>query len=663
MRQTKRIYEKYHKFIENILFPLVLVLYPLLKINQGIDVSDTTYSLSNFQYFGQMNGTWIVATFLANVTGNLLMQLPFGDTLLGMNFYTVLIQAVTAVAAYFALRKKIPAPLVMVGEIMALGLCWCPSVILYNYLTYLLLTAGILLLYMGIENLKESRRRCHFMAAGICLGANVAVRMPNVVQAALILAVWYGVWITGGNTGREKTVEGGRNRLLYYRMVRSTLWCLDGYLIGFGIPLAVICVRYGLQAYPAMVQTMFAMTEKAADYKPASMLAGMFGDYGRGLFWLLYAGICMLGGWILFRILDRLSENGHVNMAGRESGRDGNLFRGMIVLYGLCGICYTALWLVLLRFYWGRGMFSFRYYEYGSMYYPTVLLLILCIAAAVYCLVRKEVQREKKVFAALVVLEIFLTPLGSNNALYPMINNLFLAVPFLLWVVHGWFEQEKCGKKQALEQTVCLHAQTELNRDAGRRAYGFVWKAPLLILLLFVLIQSVGFHRHFVFQDGVWGEKRDTLVRTPAKAAGVYTNQNNGILLEELAVYAKDSGLSGRKVILYGEIPGLGYLLDMPPALSTFWPDLDSYRMAEFDRDMAKAEREMEAGQAGPVIILAAPAAAYLSEDAEAMNWFGVDPEKMSRDEKLQKLAVFMREHGYVESFCNAGYVVYAGRE
>ena len=57
------VYRKYHILIENILFPLLLVLYPLLKINQGIDVSDTTYSLSNFQYFGQMNGTWMVATF------------------------------------------------------------------------------------------------------------------------------------------------------------------------------------------------------------------------------------------------------------------------------------------------------------------------------------------------------------------------------------------------------------------------------------------------------------------------------------------------------------------------------------------------------------------------------------------------------------------------
>ena len=47
MAQIRGIYEKYHKLTENILFPLVLFLYTLLHINQGMDESDTTYSLSN----------------------------------------------------------------------------------------------------------------------------------------------------------------------------------------------------------------------------------------------------------------------------------------------------------------------------------------------------------------------------------------------------------------------------------------------------------------------------------------------------------------------------------------------------------------------------------------------------------------------------------------
>ena len=156
----------------------------------------------------------------------------------------------------------------------------------------------------------------------------------------------------------------------------------------------------------------------------------------------------------------------------------------------------------------------------------------------------------------------------------------------------------------------------------------------------------------FAFQDGIHGESRDVTLTVPSKAAGIYTNRDNAAWLEELAEYAESANLTGREVILYGEIPGLGYLLDMPSALSTFWPDLDSYVMAEYERDMAQLTTP-------PVIIVASPIAAYLSEDADGMNWFGTDRDKLEADEKLQILNGYMTEHSYYEVFGNGRYVVY----
>lgn len=700
MKQIGRIYSKYQKYIENFIFPLILVFYPLLKINQGIDVSDTTYSLGNFQYFGSMEGTWMVATFLANAAGSLLMHLPCGDTLIGMYFYTALFQSATALVAYIVLRRKIPARLVFLGEFMALGLCWCPSTILYNYLTYLLMTAGALLLYCGVlesgctgrkgtplgqvegdctRQMQPGNRRkqiCLYVAAGICLGANVAVRMPNVVQMAFIVVVWYGAVLnsrkhrqtdcamalsekgmTAMSDGAPESDGAGRVEIetkcvgteieraaaaseragtveesievisentniprqqVWKHALNDTLWCVLGYIIGFGIPFIAICIKYGVNAYPSMVRTMFAMTEKATDYKPASMVTGMFGDYITGLYWLVFAGVCIAAGWLLFKVQQRcFPEQSGVRI--------------------LCGIGYAALLLVLLRFYWGKGMFSFRYYEYSSMYYPTVLLLLAAIAAGVYSLVRKEVCVQQKILAMIVLVQIFVTPLGSNNNLYPIMNNLFLVIPFVLWAGYGW-----------------------LCTDDKKAEAGFAWKAPLVLLCLFVLVQSIGFHFGFVFQDGVQGESRTMRVTSPDKASNVYTGQDNGEMLQELAEYAEAEGLAGREVILYGELPGLGYLLDMPSALSTFWPDLDSYRMVEYRRDMALIEAKIKQDGAGaPVVILASPVAAYLSEDADAMNWFGVDQEALDGDEKLQMLDLFMKRYGYQEQFCNARYAVY----
>lgn len=596
MDRISAVYNRYRNFIECILFPVILILYPLLKTRQGIDVSDATYSLSNFQYFSSMDGTWMVATYLANVVGSLFMKFPFGDTLFGMHFYTTLIQSVAALGVYEAFRRgnalRIPVPLSFTGEMIALGMCWCPSTILYNYLTYLFMAVGMLLLYTGV--LKENRK--YYVAAGVCLGANVAVRMPNVVQMAFIVAVWYGAAVY---------------RRSWQQVVRDTLWCILGYIVGFGVPFAVICIRYGAEAYPAMVQTMFAMTEKATDYKPTSMLTSMFGDYITGLFWIVFAMICMAGGWLLFALKRRL-------------------FGDKRVIQVLCQAIYVMVLLVLLRFYWGKGVFTFEYYDYGSMYYPAVLLLLVAVYISVYCLVSKKIGAEQKILAVLVLVQMFVTPLGSNNRLYPIINNMFILVPFVLGI--GYSSGCKGHDKN------------------------YVWKIPFAILIIFVLIQSIGFHTFFAFQDGVNGEVRDTRVAAPTKAARVYTNRDNAAWLEELAVYAQQAELAGQEVILYGEIPGLGYLLDMPSALTTFWPDLDSYRMVEYERDMAQIT-------VPPVVIVSSPIAAYLSEDADGMNWFGVKREKLDADEKLQILGEYLREHAYEETFSNGRYVVYVTGE
>lgn len=610
MKQLVYLYEKYRNYIENGLFVVILVLYPLIKINQGLDVVDTSYSLGNFQYFPTADGTWMTATYLANAAGYLLMQLPFGDTLIGMYFYTGLVVSFTALFLYFALRKKMPAGIAFLGEILAIGMCWCPTTVLYNYLTYALMNAGILLLYRGIcmepEESEVSRKKVkYFVLAGICLGVNVAVRMPNVVQAVFILALWYGAWL-------QKEKAGA--------VIKDTLLCLAGYLAGFGVPFLTICGKYGMEAYPKMVQTMFAMTDKATDYKPASMLTGMLGDYFTGLYWLAFAGVCVAFLYLVYLVKKRLIKKLPV--------------KKLSVIEWLYRLGCILVFAVLIRFYWGRGMFDFRYYKYGSIYLWAVLFLLVTAACAVWVLLnRKNIDGKEKVLALLVLLQMFVTPLGSNNALYPMMNNLFLAAPFTLWVCLRWFAKTR-GKE--------IHVP---------------WKSMLAMFGLMVLIQSIGFHMQFVFLDGVWGEKRDTLAEGIPKAEGIYTNRENAELLADLAAYAKERQFAGREVILYGEIPGLSYFLDMPTAISTSWPDLDSYRMVQFKEDMTEVEENMETNR--PVVIVSSAIAAYRGEDAEAYEWFGVDVEAYDADEKIALLLQFLDEYDYEETFCNMRYAVY----
>ena len=133
--------------IQNMIFPILLLLFPLRHINQGIDISDTGYNLACFRYFGELDGMWVYVSYLANMVGHIFTKLPFGDTMLGMNLYCSLIVSLIALCAWFFLKDKIPGIVLFVGIALAEFLCWCPQVILYNYLTYLALMAGTILLY------------------------------------------------------------------------------------------------------------------------------------------------------------------------------------------------------------------------------------------------------------------------------------------------------------------------------------------------------------------------------------------------------------------------------------------------------------------------------------------------------------------------------------
>ncbi|MBD5458330.1 MAG: acyltransferase [Lachnospiraceae bacterium] len=609
----EKFYQKYHNAMENGLFIILLAFYPLFKINQGLDVVDTSYSLTNFQYFKTAEGSWMVATYLANAVGYFLMQLPKGDTLVGMNFYTGLIVSGFSLLMYFTLRKKMPAWLVFLGEMLAIGLCWCPSVILYNYLTYLLMGAGVLLLYRGICTVQEKIRFRYLLLAGICLGANVAVRMPNVVQAAFILALWYSAW---------------SKKRAFSQTVKDTAACLFGYLLGFGGPYLTICIKYGVNAYPEMVLNMFAMTDKATDYKPSAMLIGMFGGYLDGVKWLVPAAACVALLYGLYLFISFMIE-------GKTALRKGLRIYQLLCI-AVCG--------VLIRFYWGRGMFDFHYYYYGSIYQWAVLFLIAAVVCALSVLISNRRNPDDKVMALIILIQLFVTPLGGNNELYPAINNLFLAAPFTLWVCR------------------------DLLVSTREKSIHIPWKIMLAVLGLMVFVQSVGFHTQFVFLDGVWGEKRDTLLTGIPKVEGIYTNKENAELFMDLVEYAKQQDFAGREVILYGEVPGLSYFLDMPTAISTAWPDLDSFRLVRFEQDMEKVEQKLtqdteQAGMEGlqnrPVVIVSSAIAAYRGEDAEAYQWFGVDTEKLDADEKLAVLLQFLDDHGYEETFCNMRYAVY----
>lgn len=587
--------------------PIVLAIYPYLFINRGVDYTDSMYSPANFLYLAKEGSMWNFATYLANFVGMLLQKLPFGDTYLGIRIYCTATVSIMAVISYYFFVKKCNPLFIFLSECMAIGLCWCPTTILYNYLTYLFLLSGAICLYQGV--CKE--KTVFLVASGILLGANVLVRFPNITQMALIVALWW---------------YGFLEKKSFGKIVRETLLCVAGYLLGIGVILGIISVQFGFSNYVNAILGLFNMSDTASGYKPTEMILTLWGVFWNNRIWIFLVFMAV----ILSTLYILIFRN---TRFGKCTGKP-------VVLIG-CG--------VMLAYFYHAGMFNFKFdYTYTSIYQWCVVYFVISVCLFVVALFRKEYTGEEKMLVMIALIIMAISPLGSNTNIFPLINNLFIVAPVSAMVMIRILEQTR--KKPVFFPTKAL----------------YFYVAGMLF------IQSIGFSVLFQFRDGyamdgITKEKIDTKIENNGILKGMYTTSFRRDFIEGLTEYVEQSGIHKENgCITFGNIPGVHYFLAMKPAISTAWPDLDSYTL--FETDLRKVEEQIRRNNGGekPVVIITSLIEACIRGDQEAMDYHRlnleqgeVTVEKVLESEKIGVLETFLKENGYEKTYSNNKFVVY----
>ncbi|MCH5338156.1 MAG: hypothetical protein J1E03_05185 [Acetatifactor sp.] len=628
--------------LENI-YVIVLAFYPLRHINWGLDLWDTGYNYANFQYMGteHMDPMWLFSTYLSNVVGNFLSRLGGGGTLSGMNVYTGLFVSLLALTGFFFCTRvlKMPVWVAFLGEFLALSLCWCPTALLYNYLTYVLVLVCLILMYHGLT---KEKKWCLF-GAGVCLGANVLVRFSNLPEAALILAVWaYDVilWREVKKAGIQDKVEG-----FWVRIGRHTLWCLLGYLTVLAVLFLSIHLRYGFGSYVEGIQRLFAMTESATDYKPAAMLLGMVRIYIDHLYWAIRISVFAIAGLLFFAVTGWIEEW----WSGAKIIRIGSRVLG--VLLGMAMLCWLYRSNLAQLFSQGEvvreipGFASFAFYSYDSMLRPGILFLMLTMFIALVRIFHPNCSREEKLISGMVLLVVLLTSIGSNNGIYPSLNNLFLAGPYTLW--QCWKFMRNVGEK----------------RICKVRLSAFPFKCVLTAFLVMCFFQFSLFGAVFVFAESTGVQNAYSYVENIPVLQGIRMNEDKSRWMTELGRYVKEEELEGREVILYGQIPSLSFYLQMPSAFNP-WSDLDSYSAEQMALDLAATAEAMEQNsEYRPVIIIEREYVTYLSGgDSALRDLLGLGEARINeiiQDRKWPLLLEFMEEQDYRPNFSNGKFTVY----
>lgn len=603
MERKQEYRETAYQILIRVVFPVILVLFPLIKINRGIDLTDTSYSLGNYVWFGESMGEtpllWTLLTFLSNVVGLLLTKLPFGGMMIGMKFYTSLLISAMALLGYRFFRTKMTPGIAFVAELAAIGMCWCPSVILYNYLTYALFLAAAILLFRGLAG---NRQGC-LLAAGVVLGCNTFVRFPNNgLEVLLILALWY---------------YGILKKKSFAQIARETGICVAGFLLSFVLVLLVMMALYGTGTLQTMIEGVFGMAGSASDYTLAQMVAMIVDAYLHGAKWLAFMVLCILPGIPFFAI-------------DKE--------RLMMLRKILYCVCIAFLFFVLGRW----GMYNFRYYQKEAALQWGAVFLILSIVVCIWMMASRMQDHEWKLIAAISLIMILITPLGSNNYIWPVLNHLFFIAPVTIWMV---YRLARWGRPYL---------------DVTGKVPLFSVKAMTAAMVLAFVIQAVGIGFGYVFWDGEDGSRLDTTVAENEILKGMKTNRENAETLSGLQAFLAEQGsrYDEKKVILYGNIPGIAYYMDLPPAVYTTWADLDSnstdrlvQELKELTQTMTKENRPLVIMSTDIMAegILAAKGGTDETSGSQMTAW----------EQKYNAILTFMEENEYVLVFANEKYVVY----
>lgn len=583
MKKDRRIWG-----VLNFLFPLCLLSFAMIGANQGADLTDTTYSMGNYMYFETMTGSWKYATFLANLLGSGLFFVT-GGSFLWMNVISKLLVGLIAVICYFLMKQYISPYLVFFGEIVALGLCWCPTVILYNYLSYMFFAIAALLL---IKACREEKPFFLFLA-GVFLGINVMVRIPNVLQVLMIFAVWYHV---------VKSGEEQKGKLFWKR----TGICIAGFAAGFLLAILLMVLTGGGNGFSDMVEWLLSMLVSGSDsggYSAGAMVGNIMEDYALNLKWLfvLLAGMAL--GCFLFRKWNK--KYLWIAKAG-----------------------YFGCLAFMVVYFYRNWVFRLDYSNYSAIFNLSVIFIMLGSVLAVWQLTmnRREVRESELAILLLVIFTI--SPLGSNNHLYSSINNFFVAAP------------------------IVLHLMKKIADKYREKREGFPIRWMMRTFVLILAVQSVLFHLEYVFRGPTVAEYRNYCLQEANAMNGMWTNEGHGKAMEELCSFMKESATDA--VVLYGEIPGVSYLLGQECAVSTSWPDLASFSLADWEADLRSV------GNWDGVSIIVAP---------DIVMWFEADETGeeellsfMSEDYRMEKVHALydvILEEGFTITFENEEFVVY----
>ena len=171
-------------------FFLLLFLYQLIFIFQGIDFLDEGFTATFYQQFynDPSSVEYNFMFWLSGLIGGTFACLFPDSGLLGLRFLSILFTTSTILIVYNLLKNYLNKTNLKIGLLLVtLSVCHNPKIFHYNFLSILLYSATAALLFNGLKKNKWWL----LLLSGMMVGLDVFSRLPSLVNLGLVIAIAY----------------------------------------------------------------------------------------------------------------------------------------------------------------------------------------------------------------------------------------------------------------------------------------------------------------------------------------------------------------------------------------------------------------------------------------------------------------------------------------
>lgn len=565
----------------------IIVLWPLLIINKGFDLSDTGFYLTSYRYAFSHPEFHSFTTIASTWLGGLIYHLvPFGQ-MLAIKIAALAMYGAIAYWSFVILREQFPDWLVLIS--LALASIYSTFYFFsanYNTFSCFFLSAAVFLLYRGLQRDRPN----YLWAAALLLGLNVFTRLPNILEWALAAVPFWYYWFCLGQ--RRKALK-----LTFCFALFLGLGCL----LFLGLYALIIGPDNILNQFDGLMGLAKGETQGSNHSALAIWDRYLFDDLLLGKQILAKYGLWVIGGSLALLL---------IALAGRRSriisvtAAAGSLILGLAAGFS----SYT-----------GDHSISFSSY-YGLTRFYALAGPLIGLAGLLYYHQRNPLLSAMSGMAIVIFLAMSVgSDLGVAHYLYYVhfTVTVCFGLVYKLWLEGAeWAQNHLPGYNSRSE--VPLKILVGLN-------------LPLWFLLGLGLQQSTDSNLRRAFKDAPYYQ-----TNTPVEGAPVLAGmRTNPLRAERLSRLSRElAPFQDMKIVVLGQCPLCLTLTDSEPAINVLWLDLRVLEGLEFERLLYEGFNKD-----GPPLVLIALA----DRDRWRLDWRDYHKDRL--------LNIFMEKHNYVLHF------------